>query len=891
MLVPSYTQSAYKKITIDIINAGTSNDNVKIIKLNKKYNNPRFFPRKFEKWPDEFEITLCNDELTIRRTDVSVGGWGEILIIDVEFDAEDTTNLITQQKIPRVIYQTFETNEVPIGMNNAIKSWLNKNTDYEHYFFNADDRINFIQKYFDKVVLDTYLRLLPGAFKADLWRCCVLYEKGGVYVDADMICLMSLNELIESDDEFLIGRDDPMSKRFLVNGFIASIPKHPFLKKQIDNIVDNVQNLKEKFYLNITGPELFGVSVNDVCNRNIYDDYEIGKQNLNGYEIKILLHDFTTRTFKYNDEPILLTEYPNKIIEMDNVGNPTFYSMCQKNMIYQSIPLQIYFTTYDKLGINSYMYDSFKTKNKYWKINHFNDEECTKFIRNNNNILLQELNVDVFSYYTKLINGGEKSDLWRYCIIYLNGGVYTDADTYCNVALDKWIKHHDLILGIEANLPLSEAKTFGMDKIGYIYNNNVISVCNWTFAAKAKHEFFKKLIIDIINNPINDNVLLNTGPARITKHTIEYFKEKNFEELTINDIVQDKSILFNINRFGANQSHSNAIKNYENELSIKNEDVYVIHKFEGTWRRIRNKKIKKFKSQFGISHNLSIVKVDNGYLGIARLDKDTSRTLFMKQIGDCRSLVEYHFNDNFEIVSETEKLIKGYGQIAKFEDYRIFTYKSKNYFSVSYIDTDFNTKVGILDSDYNFLGDILIDEYNIVGWMGKNKIWEKNWLFFESNNELYFIYSTTPEYKLYKCVDFDNLRFTKHIDIPWPLKENVPENEHYFTSHIGSTIKIATGGSSNPIYLEKYNVYLYFIHTKIYNERKYNHFAVILNQDLIPFKFVEEPILNAYVEESLMFLSSVVEKNDYLVFTGGVEDNQNFIWELSKEQIFHHIKI
>ena len=33
--------------------------------------------------------------------------------------------------------------------------------------------------------------------------------------------------------------------------------------------------------------------------------------------------------------------------------------------------------------------------------------------------------------------------------------------------------------------------------------------------------------------------------------------------------------------------------------------------------------------------------------------------------------------------------------------------------------------------------------------------------FFEKNNELYFIYSTMPNYVLYKCVDFNDLKFEK----------------------------------------------------------------------------------------------------------------------------------
>lgn len=885
-----YTPSDSKKANSDVVSAGTSDSNTKIIQLPRVYADPIFYPRKFKKWPDRFAVTLLEDNsILVERTDDRSGGWGDTLLIDVEFNTGEQKQNLKSQKIPRVIYQTFETLEVPDGMYKSIDSWKNSNIEYEHYFFTEEDRISFIEKYFDDVVLDTYLRIIPGAFKADLWRCCILYEKGGIYVDADMICLSSLESLIEESDEFLISRDDPMANRFLANGFIASIPKHPFLKKQIDNIVDNVQNLRERYYLDISGPALFGKSVNEVCGRGEYNDFELGVYSAGGYTFKILEHDWKNKTFKYDGKDILITEYPDKNSEMSELGNPSFYSLVQKKMIYQAIPRNIYTTSYDSLGLNVYMFNSFSQKNPRWTLKHFTDEKCIEFFEEHREDFKELLGIDVLEFYLTLENGGERSDFWRYCIIYLKGGVYTDADTYCNVELNEWVKHHDLILGIEGCETIEISSSFGMNNIGVQIGDKIISVCNWTFAAKSKHEFLKELILDIYHNPIKGNVLLHTGPGRLTKHVTNYFSD--LEKIDTEDVEKNNSILYSINRFGSNQSHSNAYKNYANPLDVEIEGVYVVHLFEGSWRTSRNKPIEVFKSTLGVSHNITLRETEEGYLGVARLDKETSRTLFMKRVGDCRSIVESTFDKEFNLLTEEEKPITGYSQLAKFEDYRHFTYKGENYFATSYVDEDFNTKVALLDSNYNFLGDVNIESYNVVSWIGVERIWEKNWLFFEKDNTLYFIYSTTPNYTVYKCVDFQQLKFEKHIDIEWPLSANVPMEEVYFTSHIGSTKKIATGGSTNPIFIKDKNVYLYFIHTKIYSERKYNHYAVILDQNLNPIKLIPEPIIKTFVPFGLMFVTTLLETKDYLVFTGGVEDNNNFIWELSKDRIFRILGI
>lgn len=889
--IDHYTPSKNNDKAIAIINAGTSDDNIKIIKLPDKYTNPKFYPRKFENWPDEFEIQLLDiNTIKVRRTDVIVGGWGENLIIDVYHDIGSHKQL-PKKLIPNIIYQTFEEYEVPTNMYKAIKSWKDLNPEYEHYYFSNEDRIEFIKKYFTKDTLDAYLTIIPGAYRADLWRCCILYERGGVYVDADTICLKSLKDYIFPNDEFMAARDDPMSKSFISNAFIACIPKHPFMKEQISAIVNNIKMHKKLYHLNISGPGLLGKSINKVCGRNIDSDFQLGENNINNYRFKLFMHDWKTKTIIWNDNPILLTEYNGKAKEMELINNPTYYSLYHQDIIYQVIPREIYYTTKDYFWLNFYMVDSFQRKNKYWKLNYFDDKACLNFIKNNNNIFLEELNVDVLAYYLTLENGGEKSDLWRYCVIYLKGGIYVDSDTYCNIPLDKWIKHHDLVLGIEAFLSFIDAKHFGMHRIGANINSTIISVCNWSFAASPKHIFFKNLIIDICTNPIFNDILNNTGPGRMTKHAINYFSDCNLLLLKSQDIIKGKSILFNINKFGSNQLHSNAFINHSDPLNCKENDVYIIHMFDGSWRYQRNHKDIKIYPSSDVTHNLTITKIENGFKGIARLDKDASRHVFMQKIGDCRYLLEINFDEQLNIISQNERTISNYPQIAKFEDYRYFTFNNNIYLSVSYIDPDFNTRMAILNNGYKYLGDIIIDNYNKVSFTGTKKVWEKNWLFIEKDGILYFIYSTMPRYILYKCTDFEKLLFIKHIDIEWPLDKTIPDEEKYFTSYIGSDIKISVGGSTNPIFIKDKNIYLYLIHTKLNNEFKYNHYAVVLNERLVPIKFCTKPIINKLIPYNLCFVTTMVETEYYLILTGGIADRYNFTWEFSKEIIFKIIGI
>jgi len=55
--------------------------------------------------------------------------------------------------------------------------------DCIHYLFNDADCRDFIAREYPPDVLMAYDLLIPTAFKADLWRYCVLYKYGGVYLD------------------------------------------------------------------------------------------------------------------------------------------------------------------------------------------------------------------------------------------------------------------------------------------------------------------------------------------------------------------------------------------------------------------------------------------------------------------------------------------------------------------------------------------------------------------------------------------------------------------------------------------------------------------------------------------------------------------------------------
>lgn len=187
--------------------------------------------------------------------------------------------LVTFAKIPRitslttrakmVIYRTSRSRYTNLKVyNHCYRKWLDLNPSATMIWFNDLDCKRYMRKQ-PYEVYQAYQRLRPGAFKADLFRLCILYETGGVYVDCEATPCVSLREMMFGirlpHDKMFIA---PLDRRGIHNGFMITSPRHPFLAACIQYIVDNVRN--ETYYdddLAITGPVALSISINRYLGR------------------------------------------------------------------------------------------------------------------------------------------------------------------------------------------------------------------------------------------------------------------------------------------------------------------------------------------------------------------------------------------------------------------------------------------------------------------------------------------------------------------------------------------------------------------------------------------------------------------------------------------------
>jgi mannosyltransferase OCH1-like enzyme len=166
-----------------------------------------------------------------------------------------------EQKIPKIIHQTHEFNLLLKDRYLSSQILINMNPEYEYKFYNTSERRQYILKHFDNKVVQAYDKLNHGAFKADLFRYCVLYKEGGIYIDCKSYPYEPFRKFVLRDSTFSIFMDTTNHRP--QNGFIMCTPNNTIMLNTINLAVENI--LASRYGVNpldIAGPEILAKIIN-----------------------------------------------------------------------------------------------------------------------------------------------------------------------------------------------------------------------------------------------------------------------------------------------------------------------------------------------------------------------------------------------------------------------------------------------------------------------------------------------------------------------------------------------------------------------------------------------------------------------------------------------------
>jgi mannosyltransferase OCH1-like enzyme len=216
------------------------------------------------------------------------------------------------QKIPKLIFQTTFKKDISDTLHyNSILTYIELNPEYEYKLFDDYECRNFIKNFFDKNILDAYDLLIPGAFKADLFRYCYLYINGGCYFDCKSILKMPLRKIINKDDDLLLCKD--IGKGYY-NAVMLSIKGNDIMLKVINICVYNIINFYKIYDINhklfhhgdsilsLTGPILLYNVTNNLIDKN--KSLKFIHKNKNNF-----IHNYQKLCVEYNNEIIITKQY------------------------------------------------------------------------------------------------------------------------------------------------------------------------------------------------------------------------------------------------------------------------------------------------------------------------------------------------------------------------------------------------------------------------------------------------------------------------------------------------------------------------------------------------------------------------------------------------------
>ena len=174
--------------------------------------------------------------------------------------------------IPKIIHQTWKTNEIPEQVIDINKKLLELHPDYEYKLWTDKENLDFIKKEYP-FLLKLYESYPNNIQRVDLVRYCILHKYGGIFLDLDFLVLRKFDSLI-NNKQCVFGLESSKNienwkkDKIICNAWMACIPNHTFFK----NIIDYSQNKKLDLnnVLSSTGPFFL-----TGCYDNYEDQYKI----------------------------------------------------------------------------------------------------------------------------------------------------------------------------------------------------------------------------------------------------------------------------------------------------------------------------------------------------------------------------------------------------------------------------------------------------------------------------------------------------------------------------------------------------------------------------------------------------------------------------------------
>lgn len=323
--------------------------------------------------------------------------------------------------LPLHIYQVWHNKQIPPSVQESINLIKKQNPEFEHHLYDEAMCRAFICDHFPKKVLRAYDSIIPHAYKADLWRYCILYKRGGIYVDSKYYGIEGFKLIQLTGKEYFC---KGVSNTFfsIYNAILICKPGNLILKKAIDKVVEQVET---RYYGAV--PWCIGpLMLRGLFTDRRFDALELSLDYVN--KVKRYISYCGHRILKYNED------YQKEKAQQS--GHWTKY--WENRQLYQrKIPSLLFQTSKDPPL--PYVVKRLKERAIGWEYMHFLDKDILRFFKENPLKEFPKIE-EVFHSFEK---GEHKADLFRYYFLYIKGGVFIDGDAMLEIDLDQVTRNYE----------------------------------------------------------------------------------------------------------------------------------------------------------------------------------------------------------------------------------------------------------------------------------------------------------------------------------------------------------------------------------------------------------------------------------------------------------------
>lgn len=381
-----------------------------------------------------------------------------------------------QGGIPKILWRTGpfpSSGSMPTGVQDALRSAAHAGpSDMVQVYVDDSDAHQYVRTKWPQFV-DVYDSLVPGAFKADLWRLLVLYEYGGVYADLGFVFHKPLAPALVSwtRDDLVLVMDPPHAgQEALYQAFMAAVPEHPLLAAMIDLVVDNI--VTENYgvdTLDITGPvavarayrQFFGHAAGPLgVGRRVLTDAQgrvhrvaIGQLVVDGASVAKCCPPGTSSSCGSHvvtgpsGVAVLCTKFPDYHSVMYQQRSVVKYSdLYRQRAVFQTPALFVTFAQFESAWAAPRQTRTTVIPRILWRTGRFSAEHLPKPILDvmasftrlapdwvqvycsdeDQERFLGTRFPDALSLWRSLKAGAFRADVWRLLILYHYGGLYID---------------------------------------------------------------------------------------------------------------------------------------------------------------------------------------------------------------------------------------------------------------------------------------------------------------------------------------------------------------------------------------------------------------------------------------------------------------------------------